>query len=143
MAGRKEWDQVKRTQKYIKSEIDPIKLLPALQRADILTQVDCESITATCKQNGESHATQAELLRRLGKRGDAAFSTLVAALRETGHDHAAQLLDPTYQGKHCKMFQVDVACQILLQTEMPTLICHPMAECRLTNFKLQGILDNS
>lgn len=108
MAGRKEWDQVRCTQKYIKFEIDPIKLLPVLQGADTLTQTDCESIKATCALKGPSHATQTELLPRLSKRGSAAFPTFVAALRETGHDHAAQLLDPTYQGKRCKMFQLDI-----------------------------------
>ena len=61
MAGRKEWDQVRYIQKYIKFEIDPIKLLPVLQGADILTQTDCESITATFDQKGPSHATQTEL----------------------------------------------------------------------------------
>ena len=97
MTGRSKWSHV---EKYIKFEIDPIKLLPVLQRADILTQTGREAITATCEQKGASHATQTELLHRLAKRGDKAFSILVAALRETGQDHAAQLLDPLYQGKH-------------------------------------------
>ena len=101
MAGRKEWDRVRRIIKYIKFEIDPIKLLPALQGAGILTQTDCEPIRATSKHQGPSIATQNELLPRLSKRGDKAFPTFVGALRETGHDHAAQLLDPAYKGRRC------------------------------------------
>ena len=104
MVGRKEWDEVRSREKYIAKEINPIKLLGILQGADVLTQIDCECITAACKNYGPTHATQNELLMRLKKHGPDAFSKFVAALREAGQSHTAQLLDPTFKGKSFKMF---------------------------------------
>jgi hypothetical protein len=100
-----EWKEVRSREKYIIKEIDPIKLLKILEGADVLSQIDCESITVAFKNYGATHATQSELLHRLKKRGPNAFSKFVAALREAGLGHAAQLLDPKLQGKYFKMFQ--------------------------------------
>ncbi|XP_028414975.1 probable ATP-dependent RNA helicase DDX58 [Dendronephthya gigantea] len=88
-----EWKNVKRRERYIREEIDPLKLLRILER-DTLTKSDCENIQTACNNHGPIHATENELLRRLEKRGPQAFSKFVKALRETGQDHAAQLLDP-------------------------------------------------
>ena len=99
MVERKDWGEVRSREKYIKEEIDPLKLLDILKGADVLSQVDCEAITATCNNHGPAHATQTELLPRLKKRGPHAFSKFVVALREAGQSHAAQLLDPEFKGK--------------------------------------------
>jgi hypothetical protein len=104
MVGQKDWDEVRSREKYIAKEINPIKLLGILQGADVLTQIDCECIKAAYNNFGPTHATQNELLMRLKKRGPDAFSKFVAALREAGLSHAAQLLDPTFKGKFFKMF---------------------------------------
>ena len=105
MVKREDWDEVRSRERYIIKEIDPIKLLTILKRADVLSQLDCESITAAYNKNGPTHATQTELLMRLKKRGSLAFSKFVVALREVGLSHVAQLLDPKFKGKYSKMFQ--------------------------------------
>ena len=107
MVVREDWAKIRSREKYIVKEIDPVKLSTVLGRADVLSQVDCESITATCKNSGAFIATQQELLVRLKKRGPDAFSKFVAALHETGQGHAAQLLDPKFEGKYFKMFQLE------------------------------------
>ncbi len=108
MAGRKGWDEVRSREKYIAKEINPIKLLGILEGADVLTHIDCECIKAACNNYGETLATQNELLMRLKKRGPDAFSKFVAALREAGLSHAAQLLDPTFKGKMFKCFNFNI-----------------------------------
>lgn len=100
MVDRTDWEQVSSRVKYIIKEIDPIKLLPVLELAGILVEQDSQCISAVCTAKGPIHATQNELLVRLKKRGPTAFPNFVAALRETGQSHAAQLLDPTFKGKH-------------------------------------------
>lgn len=92
-----EWENVKRRERYIRQEIDPVKLLRILE-LNTLTQIDCENIEAAYNNHGAIHATENELLTRLKKKGPLAFSRFVTALRETGQDHAAQLLDPKWKG---------------------------------------------
>lgn len=84
----------------------PVDLFPYLK---CLTTLDKEQIECTSKQNGDSRATQT-LFERLYRRGDEVFSSFVRALRESGYEHLAMILDPLYQGK--KLFFTVISASV-------------------------------
>lgn len=81
-------------EEYFVENLCPVDLFPYLT---CLSVPDKEQIECDSKQNGDSRATQT-LFDRVIRRGDEAFPIFVRALRETGYDNLAMILDPHYQG---------------------------------------------
>lgn len=89
-------------------DLCPLDVLPYLT---CLSKPDQEKIQCTAKNDGDSRATD-ELFDRLIKRGREAFPMFIRALRTSGNDHLAMILDPSYQGRQ----SYTVGLQIIIQT---------------------------
>ena len=75
-------------------DLAPVDILPYLS---FLSNEDQEQIECDETRLGPSRATQT-LVDRLKRKEDMAFDDFVRALRTTGCDHVAMLLDPQYTG---------------------------------------------
>ena len=91
-----DWKDIRRRQRYFIREIDPLKVINVMQ--DVLTPEDCENIRTACTNHGQIVAVQNNLLERLKRRGPDSLPKFVLALRKTGQEHAAQLIDPKLKG---------------------------------------------
>ena len=91
-----DWKDIRRRQRYFIREIDPLKVIEVMQ--DVFTQEDCENIRTACTNHGPIVAVRDHLLGRLKRRGPNSLPKFVLALRKTGQEHAAQLIDPKMKG---------------------------------------------
>ena len=80
--------------RHFLNDLIPVEILPFLS---YLTEEDKQQIKCDETNYGPSRATQT-LVNRLVKKDDMAFDEFVRALRKTGCDHVAMLLDPQYTG---------------------------------------------
>ncbi|XP_046849902.1 antiviral innate immune response receptor RIG-I-like [Xenia sp. Carnegie-2017] len=87
-----DWKDIRRRQRYFIREIDPLKVIEVMQ--DVFTQEDCENVRTACTNHGPIVAVRDHLLGRLKRRGPNSLPKFVLALRKTGQEHAAQLIDP-------------------------------------------------